>query len=826
MKIGPFRVNLAEGTKVDTSGTERGSSAKGTDSLMYDGEIDVSYDKLKPTHFATMRQIDGTVSAMYNVLTMPIVANPWSIKPEDDSPEAQAQADFVRDCLTRPPHKGGMSTPFQLVLKDMLRALLEGFRVYEKVFELRDGKVVYKKIGTRDTSTIVIKVDSKGGFNGFKQEIWDGNKNVEVTIPLQYAFLFTANKEHHHIKGESMFRAAYTHYDKKQKLYYLAQLAAQAAAVAPKTVKAPANAKQEELDAYTANAAAMAVNSVIGLQDGWDLNTLDSNKGRFDLMPLIEHHNAEMARSILAQFMMLGTGSNVGSWALSQDQSDMFVLALRSVMSDIEEHISSYLIPDLIDYNFATKRYPTFEFANITDATVSFLKEVSLKLLDKRPESMPEDLVKGIQKKIADHFEIEITEPSEADKKKAEDAGATSASAAVGEIQKQALNGAQIASLMAVVDAVVAGTMPIETAKETLRASFPTMTDETIGKILDPATSFTSSATVTNSRTSKVMSKLSRQGRLADAQWRRDLTPAETKVNLAAIQQKYNTLEADFTAKAQEMFTGLEEQIKTDLEALLKDGKIDDVADYTVSAPEGYEKLVLDKMVEAYNYAKVGASDELDVDSPATPANTKELIKQKAMDVVKKQMDDLTFEVKNAVTEAARKNQLSVKLSLADLLTKVGGIVSIFSTDKLGLTASVIVGSAINMGRDDVFVSAKEELDSYQYSAILDEVTCATCEDLDGSVVSEEEYRSTEWLPPIHFNCRCIWVAIKKTEEDRPEVTGFPDTPGGREQADLSNNPSKLAVKLEKTEEELAELRQAFKLAFTDKIVKEITNED
>jgi len=78
--------------------------------------------------------------------------------------------------------------------------------------------------------------------------------------------------------------------------------------------------------------------------------------------------------------------------------------------------------------------------------------------------------------------------------------------------------------------------------------------------------------------------------------------------------------------------------------------------------------------------------------------------------------------------------------------------------------------------------------DGYQYSAILDEVVCAVCEDLDSSVVDEATYYSTKWMPPIHFNCRCIWVAIMNDEEDKPDFTGLPDAPGGTTEPSLSHS--------------------------------------
>ena len=809
MKIGRINLSnplsLAE-TKKPNAGEELGTAGSSAAPSLFGDEVITAFDKLKPEDFIKMRQQDGTASALYNVLTLPILSNDWTIEPEDDTPEAQTQADFVENALKLPPYKGGMTTPFDLVLADMLRAVLEGWRAFEKVFQITpDGKFTYRKIASRDSSTVTLLQDDRGGFNGFKQMAYIGKEYKTVTITQPYAFLFTFGKEKNWLKGESAFRAAYYHYEKKHRLYYVAHQAIQFGAIPPKTVKAPKGAKQNQIDAHVALADQLGFSSSIGLPDGWDLTPYEAGKGRIDPMGLIDHHNSEMARSILAQFIMLGSSGTTGSWALSQDQSDMFVIALRGLMSNIEEHITSYLLPDLVEYNFASPKYPRFVFANMTDATTTLLKEVALKVLDKRSEGIPEAMVKGIVDKLALQLDIELP-----DEKKSTDITndqAVAIETAGAEIQKQALNGAQIASLLAIVQQVVLGQMPYDTAQETMKVSFPMLDDATIEKILGPAKDFTPDATadtkVTQSRATKFMTQLSESTRrhrhfLADNRWKRQLTPAENKVNFSALETKQNTLEEAFIEKAKPLFDQARQDALDEISALLKAKEYDKLESYTVTLPEAYRKLILDEMIDAYGFAKNGAADELNVPSPTTPPQTKDTIKQQANQIVEKQAADLTFEIKKTITEALRKNQLSeperkgktgrVYLDIADVLGTITGLWGAFYDSKITATAGVIIAQAINAGRDDVFSSNKSKISKYQYSAILDDVTCAICEDLDGSVVSEEEYANTQWLPPIHFSCRCIWVAVLSDEEDQPNDTGFPDEPGGITEPTLSEH--------------------------------------
>lgn len=88
-----------------------------------------------------------------------------------------------------------------------------------------------------------------------------------------------------------------------------------------------------------------------------------------NLFESIKHHNREIAKNILAQFLELGDTES-GSKALSEDQSDLFLLSLVAVANQIKDTINRFLIPELVDYNFdGVKEYPkiTFEKLGVVD---------------------------------------------------------------------------------------------------------------------------------------------------------------------------------------------------------------------------------------------------------------------------------------------------------------------------------------------------------------------------------------------------------------------------------------------------------------------------
>lgn len=59
-----------------------------------------------------------------------------------------------------------------------------------------------------------------------------------------------------------------------------------------------------------------------------------------------------------------------------------------------------------------------------------------------------------------------------------------------GDVQRQALNGAQMSSIQGVIEAVASGMIPASSAIQMLKISFPSMTSEEAGALIDPANGF------------------------------------------------------------------------------------------------------------------------------------------------------------------------------------------------------------------------------------------------------------------------------------------------------------------------------------------------
>lgn len=818
MKLGRYEIELAKDSggkqieKPKADGKEQGSAGAGR-------SVDVYFanETKEPTVKNIMNMIDndGTAAMLYLVMTVPIQASNWYLQPDPsdivkttdaDGNETitHPQADFVDAALRNPEHKGGMSTPFSNIVANICLAIAQGHRFFEIVYKLNDdGLYVFKKVVARDVDTYEIKKDDTGGFAGVTQNVDRNGKSETVFIDIPYCFLFTYRKERAPLLGLTAFRAAYYHYDKKHRLYYLMNQQGQVSAIPIKSLEQPdADVDPAVRDANLSAVDKLAVRPSIALPFGWKLTVHDIKPG-IDLSKYVDHHDTQMARSVLSQGQLLGNQSQSqgGSYALAESHWDTFMFNERAIMTSIEEHVTSFLVAKLIDFNFADKKYPEFKFSDLSDSAMALIEEAFKSLITNG--SVPSWVSDGIAERVAEKLEIERPEL---------DDNQQAAAATAGEqIQQQALNGAQVTSLQEIVTAVIAGTMPPETAKAMVIAAFPVLSPETVDEIIDPAYRAFQEAdkrkdttdntegdnqpsdsgngdapaptTTEQSKRPKASAALSDGG-----SWWRELTAPEAKVEFAKIEKAADKVESELTDEVKDFARKLADDTTKRLRPLLESEGAAGVNDFSLKMSSDLEAMYRDTLLTTYSDAKRDCAGELKLKAPADKNKSKNLLKQYATSVTDKQYSDLIFAIKAEVNKAERARQLAkTELSISDVLATISSLVPDFFDEKVPITAGALFISAHNVGRNDVFEEYSDKIYGYLYSAILDNRVCDTCYDLDGAVCTPDEYAATVWMPPIHFWCRCIWVAIMRDEEDKPDFTGIPDNPGGESAPSLAH---------------------------------------
>lgn len=359
----------------------------------------------------TMRRKDGQARAIHRVLTLPLRQAPMTFMPNEGegSQSGEEEALFVERALTQPLHMGGMSTSIGSTFAQLGKALADGFSVFEKVWQVTPkGDVTYRKFAPRAAETVKFNLDDNGGLESVRQRVhWQGEM-LDVTIPAEKLLVYTAQAEENPWYGESYLLPAYYHYDKKHKLYYIAHLAAQFHAVPGRIGSYPAQATPAEKEAFRKQLSKMGFNTAMTKPENWIVDEFGGSGGMPDFEKMINHHDSMMAKSVLAHFIQLGTGSSSGSWALSSDQSDFFTIALETILDEWAEMFTFYAIPQLVDHNFRSRAYPEMSLGPLADSTKQVMEEVFKAVAVAGNTNVTPDFMFELEAKIANELGLEI----------------------------------------------------------------------------------------------------------------------------------------------------------------------------------------------------------------------------------------------------------------------------------------------------------------------------------------------------------------------------------------------------------------------------------
>jgi hypothetical protein len=137
------------------------------------------------------------------------------------------------------------------------------------------------------------------------------------------------------------------------------------------------------------------------------VEAFESKRSLHEFLSLIQHHDRMMAMAFLTQFMDTGEKQR-GSMNISSDQSNLFLMSLMSLLEDISTVFNTQVIPQLIDWNFGTKKYPTLEFTPFSDAIRSAVMSTFNSLLQARFPQVSQEFTLALEESVADELGIDI----------------------------------------------------------------------------------------------------------------------------------------------------------------------------------------------------------------------------------------------------------------------------------------------------------------------------------------------------------------------------------------------------------------------------------
>lgn len=310
---------------------------------------------------------DGQVKAGLDMIKLSCSARGFTITGDDE--ETKKYAEFITYNFEQ--IRGNMED----VIGEMLSALEYGFSVTEKVFDYdKDRKIVLKKLKTLDPHKLSLKIDEFGDLVFVKQVI--GSK--EIRLPARNVILYSHDKRFGNLYGQSALRTVYKHWLIKDKLYRFANIAYERYGTPLLIGKV-----QDANDVDKMNALLKRINSMtsLSISGGDDVKAIQMSNA--DFIGYIEHHDRKIMEAMLVPPMLLGIGrGQSGSYALTNNQFDVFMSRLEALQRDLKALIEEEVIRPLIDLNFPNvKKYPSFQFRPLANEDIQKLANVFMQMI-------------------------------------------------------------------------------------------------------------------------------------------------------------------------------------------------------------------------------------------------------------------------------------------------------------------------------------------------------------------------------------------------------------------------------------------------------------
>jgi len=321
------------------------SGSSGTE--IYAGYFDEEYlSKLQADRgievFDQMRRSDGQVKMLLSVVKNPIKSATWSVQAVDET-EAEAEIAAFAEHVLR-----DMRRPFHEFVSEALTMIEFGFSLFEIVHKRVNSHKQfgdYLGIGNlafRHQRTILEwHLNDDGSIRNVRQ-MAQGDLDRDVLLDGRFLLVFTNEKEGDNYEGISMLRPCYGAWFRKNIYRKIQAIGIERAAkgVAVGTVPAEMINRSDyaaQLNSFQTlldQLASHAKNN-IALGAGFDVKELKITHDAEKVQSVINSENVEMSKAFLANFMELGLEQNGGSYSLGSDLSDIFLSGIEFIASGL-----------------------------------------------------------------------------------------------------------------------------------------------------------------------------------------------------------------------------------------------------------------------------------------------------------------------------------------------------------------------------------------------------------------------------------------------------------------------------------------------------------
>ena len=348
----------------------------------------------------SMESNDPMVGAILFAIDMLVRQVEWRVEQGDSK---QADATFLEECME------DMSHSFGDFVSEVLSMLPYGFSFHEINYKLRngpklddvvpgsrfsDGKVGWRSLPGRSQDTLDRWVfdEKQGTAQAFVQVA--APDYTERVIPFEKGLLFRWSVRKNNPEGKSLLRTSYESWFYKKRIQQIEGTGIERDLAGFPVFWLPAEYLGDDADPE----AKKVVQSFRNLGENikrdkqeylimplaydeagnkaYDFTLMNSGGARtFDTNAIIARYNQMIAMTMLADFILLGH-EKVGSFALSDNKTNLFAMALGTILDSIQDVLNRYAVPRLFALNgHSLEDLPKIMHGDIEDPDLTMISQ-------------------------------------------------------------------------------------------------------------------------------------------------------------------------------------------------------------------------------------------------------------------------------------------------------------------------------------------------------------------------------------------------------------------------------------------------------------------
>lgn len=314
---------------------------------------------------------DTQVATGFDIVKYLLSSKQWVLTNPNEDTESY---DFIHDMLQN------METDLQTIVKQMTSAILWGFSVHEKMFDVKDGRIIIRDMIPVHVKTLQNKpfvYDDDGNLVAIHQV----SKNGTAEIPINKVLLYSYNSLYDEKEGHGLLYDFLPIIEDKENVMDWLMTFAEKNESPTLYGKTDNPVSRDELLSAFDDISDGTTGLVIGSED--DVGVLESSHRGETFFSILQYKDNQIFRRMFIGNLLLGDNSQTGTYAQSQTQLEFGTLVFDGLLEEIANTFQQQVINPIIQFNYGPGvKPPVISFEKFSKGDIEKLFNIVKPLMD------------------------------------------------------------------------------------------------------------------------------------------------------------------------------------------------------------------------------------------------------------------------------------------------------------------------------------------------------------------------------------------------------------------------------------------------------------